>query len=98
MHYPLPSIKANNMAVKTMPYKTMLVLMAMQVIPRSLMTELQWTDQEFADSAYYYVRLTLKPDPNPEESMVNRQQFIRSGPVWVKTGEEYRVGSADTPR
>lgn len=54
--------------------------------PGGLMTELQWTDEEFADSAYYYVRLTLKPDPNAEEYMVNKQQFIWSSPVWVTAG------------
>jgi len=52
--------------------------------PNSLLTELQWTDQEFSDSAYYYIRLTLSPDANAEEYMQDRQQFIWSSPVWVE--------------
>jgi hypothetical protein len=51
--------------------------------PNSLLTELSWTDVEFSDSAYYYIRLTLSADPNAEEYMQNRQQFIWSSPVWV---------------
>lgn len=51
--------------------------------PDSLLTAFQWTDSLFSDSAYYYVRLTLRPDTNAEEYMKNRQQFIWSSPVWV---------------
>jgi hypothetical protein len=51
--------------------------------PGSLLAEWQWTDEEFSDSAYYYIRLTLRPDANAEEYMKSRQQFIWSSPVWV---------------
>lgn len=51
--------------------------------PNSLLTEMNWTDREFSDSAYYYIRLTLSADANAEEYMQDRQQFIWSSPVWV---------------
>jgi hypothetical protein len=51
--------------------------------PESLLAEVQWTDTAFSDSAYYYIRLTLRPDPNAEEYMLDRQQFIWSSPIWV---------------
>jgi hypothetical protein len=52
--------------------------------PNGLLAEFRWEDREFSDSAYYYIRLTLRPDDNAEEYMRNRQQFIWSSPIWVK--------------
>ena len=52
--------------------------------PNDLLAEFRWEDREFSDSAYYYIRLTLRPDPNAEEYMQDRQQFIWSSPVWVQ--------------
>jgi hypothetical protein len=42
----------------------------------------EWQEQEVR-AAWYYVRLTLFPDPNAEASMKNKEQFVWSSPVWI---------------
>ncbi|QHI70786.1 DUF3604 domain-containing protein [Tichowtungia aerotolerans] len=54
-----------------------------EVTPEARTAELDWNDDGFSFSAFYYVRLTLAAESNTECYMKNKQQFVWSSPVWV---------------
>jgi len=56
-----------------------------RVEPKSRFSEWDWTDPDFHEDAYYYIRLSLAPNPDcTNRSMfANREEFVWSSPVWV---------------
>lgn len=56
------------------------------VKPKTRFSEWDWTDPEFREDAYYYIRLSLDPNPDCTNRAMfgGREEFVWSSPVWVR--------------
>ncbi len=56
------------------------------VEPKARFSEWDWTDPDFREDAYYYIRLSLDPNPDCTNRAMfgGREEFVWSSPVWVR--------------
>lgn len=59
-----------------------------RVEPKARFSEWDWTDPDFHEDAYYYIRLSLDPNPDCTNRALfaNREEFVWSSPIWVRRG------------
>jgi hypothetical protein len=55
------------------------------VTPEGRLAEFSWKDEAPKTGDYYYVRLTIDPDPFGEYFMRERVGFVWSSPVWIES-------------